>query len=58
MVETGMTLDQSMRLTAVDLAIKLTLKDEALFAGGMIDYANRIYNFVKTGEVSASPLKE
>lgn len=49
--------DQALRLRSVELAIQLTLKDEALFAGGMLEYANRINNFIKTGEVNKTALQ-
>jgi len=47
---------EALRLQCVELAIKLTLKDEALFAGGMIEYADRIHHFITTGEVNKKPL--
>lgn len=49
---------EALRLQCVELAIKLTLKDEALFAGGMLDYADRIHTFITTGETSKKPLKD
>ena len=50
--------DAQLRLHSVQLAVNLTLKDEALFAGGMLEYADRIYKFIKTGEVVKTPLKD
>lgn len=52
------TLDQSIRLNAMKLAVDLTLKDEALFAGSTISFADRIYKFIKDGTVNTSPIKE
>lgn len=52
------SLEQRLRVRSVELAIELTLKDEALFAGGMLEYADRIYNFIKNGEVNKNPLKD
>ena len=52
------SLEQRMRVRSVELAIELTLKDEALFAGGMLEYASRIYHFINTGEVEQKPLKD
>jgi len=52
------TLEQRLRMTAMDLAVKLTLRDEALFAGSTISFADRIYKFISTGEVNTSPIKE
>ena len=53
-----MTLEQQLRARSVELAVELTLKDEALFAGSTIRFADRIYKFINTGEVDASPIKE
>jgi hypothetical protein len=55
--ESNITLDQSIRLNAMQLAVDLTLKDEALFAGSTISFADRIYKFIKDGVVDASPIK-
>jgi hypothetical protein len=55
---TVLSQDEALRLQCVELAIKLTLKDEALFAGGMIEYASRIHNFVTTGNVNKTPIKD
>jgi hypothetical protein len=52
------SLEQRMRIRAVELAVNLTLKDEALFAGGMLEYADRIYKFINTGELINKPLKD
>jgi len=52
------SLEQRLRVGSVELAIELTLKDEALFAGGMLEYAGRIYHFINTGEVQQKPLKD
>jgi len=49
---------EALRLQCVELAIKLTLKDEALFAGGMLEYASRIHNFITTGDVIKKPLND
>lgn len=54
----NITLDQSIRLNAMQLAVDLTLKDEALFAGSTIAFADRIYKFIKDGTVSTAPIKE
>lgn len=56
--ESNITLDQSIRLNAMQLAVDLTLKDEALFAGSTIGFADRIYKFIKDGTVSTAPIKE
>ena len=56
--ESNITLDQSIRLNAMQLAVDLTLKDEALFAGSTISFADRIYKFIKDGTVNAAPIKE
>lgn len=56
--ELNLSRAEALRLQCVELAIKLTLKDEALFAGGMIEYADRIHNFITTGEVSKKPLND
>lgn len=52
------SLEQRLRVRSVELAVELTLKDEALYAGGMLEYANRIYHFINTGEVNKNPLKD
>jgi hypothetical protein len=52
------SLEQRLRVRSVELAIELTLKDEALFAGGMLEYASRIYHFINTGEVNKTPLQD
>jgi uncharacterized protein YjbK len=52
-----LTKDEALRLRSVELAIQLTLKDEALFAGGMLEYADRINNFIKSGEVNKTALR-
>lgn len=49
--------EEALRLRSVELAIQLTLKDEALFAGGMLEYADRINNFIKSGEVNKTALR-
>jgi hypothetical protein len=54
----NITLDQSIRLNAMQLAVNLTLKDEALFAGSTISFADRIYKFIKDGTVTTTPIKE
>jgi hypothetical protein len=51
-----LTHDEALRLTCVDLAIKLTLQDEALFSGSTLSFASRIYKFVTTGVVEATPI--
>lgn len=56
--ELNITLDQSIRLNAMQLAVDLTLKDEALFAGSTISFADRIYKFIKDGTVNTAPIKE
>lgn len=53
----NITLDQSIRLNAMQLAVDLTLKDEALFAGSTISFADRIYKFIKDGTVDSSPIR-
>lgn len=53
----NITHDEALRLSCVDLAIKLTLQDEALFAGSTIGFADRIYKFVTTGAVEATPIR-
>lgn len=58
MDDLNITLDQSIRLNAMQLAVDLTLKDEALFAGSTISFADRIYKFIKDGTVNAAPIKE
>jgi len=55
--ESNITLDQSIRLNAMQLAVDLTLKDEALFAGSTISFADRIYKFIKDGTVNTAPIK-
>ena len=52
-----LTKEEALRLRSVELAIQLTLKDEALFAGGMLEYADRINNFIKSGEVNKTALR-
>ena len=52
------SLEQRMRIRAVELAVNLTLKDEALFAGGMLEYADRIYKFISAGELITKTLKD
>ena len=52
------SLEQRLRVRSVELAVELTLKDEALYAGGMLEYASRIYHFINTGEVNKNPLKD
>ena len=44
-------------MKSVQLAIELTLKDEALFAGSTISFADRIYQFIKEGTVDKTPIK-
>lgn len=56
--ELTLSATEALRLQCVELAIKLTLKDEALFAGGMLDYASRIHNFITTGEVNKKPIND
>lgn len=51
------TVEQQLRIRAVELAVELTLKDEALFAGSTINFADRIYKFITNGEVDVSPIK-
>lgn len=53
----NVTTEQAMRVRAVELAVELTLKDEALFAGSTIGFADRIYKFIKDGAVDNSPIK-
>lgn len=50
------SLEQRLRARSVELAVELTLKDEALYAGGMLEYADRIYKFISTGELINKPL--
>ena len=57
-VNETLTAEQMMRMKSVQLAVDLTLKDEALFAGSTINFANRIYKFISEGEVNTSPIKE
>jgi len=52
------SLEQRLRARSVELAVELTLKDEALYAGGMLEYANRIYKFISSGELNNQPLKD
>jgi uncharacterized protein YjbK len=52
-----LTKEEALRLRSVELAIQLTLKDEALFAGGMLEYADRINNFIKSGGVNKTALQ-
>lgn len=51
------SLEQRLRVRAVELAVNLTLKDEALFAGSTISFADRIYKFISTGEVDPTPIR-
>lgn len=57
-VASQMVGEMQMRHNAVHFAVELVKKDEALFAGGMLEYADRIYKFIKTGEVNKTPLKD
>ena len=47
-----------LRQIAVQLAVELTKRDEALFAGGMLEYADRIFKYMTTGVLSDKPLKD
>ena len=44
-------------MKSVQLAVELTLKDEALFAGSTISFADRIFKFIKDGTVDKTPIK-
>lgn len=50
-------LAQALRIKAMELAVSLTLKDEALFAGSTISFADRIYKFIDDGTVDTTPIK-
>lgn len=53
----NISLEQALRVRAMELAVSLTLKDEALFAGSTISFADRIYKFISTGTVDATPIR-
>jgi hypothetical protein len=57
MSDPKLTTEQLLRMKSVQLAIELTLKDEALFAGSTISFADRIYQFIKEGTVDKTPIK-
>ena len=59
MVETGMTNEEQtaqiqfqLRMFAVEQAVKVTLQDEAMFAGSTLKLADQIYKFITTGAVA------
>jgi hypothetical protein len=41
-----------LRMFAVEQAVKVTLQDEAMYAGSTLKLADQIYKFVTTGEVA------
>lgn len=41
-----------LRMFCVEQAVKVTLQDEAMFAGSTLKLAEHIYKFITTGEVA------
>ena len=41
-----------LRMFAVEQAVKVTLQDEAMYAGSTLKLADQIYKFITTGEVA------
>jgi hypothetical protein len=46
------TKEEAIRMFSVEEAVKVTLQDEAMYAGSTLKLADQIYKFITTGEVA------
>jgi hypothetical protein len=50
--EQATQIEMQLRMFAVEQSVKLTLQDEAMFAGSTLKLADQIYKFITTGAVA------